>query len=264
MTLLAYSKNQDLESWSSSYSANCPACAEFHAEQERKQGYDSKHNRYKNDYKTRFKEQLLQTRTQKLMQEIGHTPECTCECHNLNLKKPTVDVPLPFDEAKKGLGRDPTFEEKAKEYFSTEGKQLTDYLQKEGREFYKLEAIGTYNLERAIAAVAIEGDKAILAGSKNFENRVNDLAKWYGVNQDIARRYVFDHETTHLSQKGKYFDDHGFENEIIQAENDVEATLSEFYGKMLRKTGKPEYKALEKIANDRLANVKVNYATNKN
>lgn len=256
MTLLTYSQTQqDLESLS--YSANCPACAGFHAQQERKK-HDSKYNRYKNNYRNNpLKEQLLQTRAQKFLQELGH---CTCECHNLKLKKPTVDVPLPFDEAKRELCTDPTFEEKAKEYFANEGKQLTDYLKDEGREFYKLEAIGTYNLERAIAAVAIQGDKAILAGSRNFENRVNDLARWYGVTQDLARRYVFEHETAHLSQKGRYFDDH------IQAENDVESVLSEYYGKMFKETGNQEYRALEKIANDRLTNVKTNYATvtNKN
>jgi hypothetical protein len=190
---------------------------------------------------------------------MGQTPACNCECHNLTdqLKKsaPVVDVPLLYSEARKGFTRDKSFEDRANAYFTNEGAQLKTYLRGEGRAFYQLEAIGTRGLERGIAAVTMQGDKAMLIGSSDFENKVSELAQHCGVSQNVARRYVFDHETVHLSQKGKCFDDH------FAAEYDVEGTLLKYYGELAGKEPKnADYKALAGIAKERSASVPTNYA----
>jgi|SRR3989338_6664358 len=226
-------------------SAACASCVQSH--QGRLQQYTSR-NIPKNHINYR--------RPQGLAQFVDESPFCTCDCHNLKVKKPTIDKPLSYGRAKREVRRDATFEERANAYYSNEGIELKEYLHGKGRKFYELEQTGTANLEDAIAAVAMEGDCAILIGNKNFEAKVTELARAYGVSQNVARRYVFDHETVHLSQKGRICDDH------IVAERDVESTLAEYYDKLLKNDpGNREYAALKGIASERYESVPINYAS---
>jgi len=243
MTLTSYAGN----SRTGISGANCMLCGPAHAPTERT------HSMYSSG--STVKQQILQNR-----KELAGSSACTCECHDLigQLKKniPVVDEPVPYHKARIGLGRDSSFADYARTYFNSEGKQLTNYLHGQGREFYRLESVGTSNLERAIAAVARDGDKAILIGSNSFESRVEGLARFYGVSQNVARRYVFDHENVHLSQKGRNFDDH------LAAEYDVEGTLMQYYGDLLKcEPGNADYKALAEIAKERHGSVTTNYST---
>ena len=253
MTLSAHQgSTQDIFHLSS---GQCALCASAHAPSERAYFPSNYHGM------STLKKQLFENRTRKFTKSNA----CTCECHKLvqQLKKsiPVIDTPFPYSQAQ-GIRRDPSFEERANAYFTNEGTQLKQYLQNQGREFYTLESIGTTNLENAIAAVAREGNQAILIGNNNFESKVEELACFYRVSQNIARRYVFDHETVHLSQKGKNFDDH------FAAEYDVEGTLKDYYNTLSRKEpGNADYKALAGIAQERHARVPKNYAptaSNKN
>lgn len=245
MTLSAYSQNY-ADTIISTPGISCGQCDSAHQSQKYKGETKENAQQYQS-----IKGLLKINRMQDLME---HAP-CMCECHNLQIKKPQVDVPFPYERAKKELTRDTMFEEKTNAYFTNEGVQLTNYLRGQGRDFYKLESIGTSNLEGAIAAVAHNNENAILLGNRDFENKVEELARFYGVSQNVARRYVFDHETVHLSQKGRAYDDH------FAAEYDVEGTLLEFYSKLGEKEpGNADYKALAGIARDRHASVQTNYA----
>lgn len=141
-----------------------------------------------------------------------------------------------------------SFEDVAKQYLSGEGKELYGYLRAKGRDFYDITGIVSAKLkdDRAIAGLAIKGKDAVLAGSHDFEKRISQLARHYGVSGDRAKSYVLAHEFAHASQKGKYFDDD------IQRELDVENTLKEYF------SAKGD-KDLADIAGDRASNVTRNY-----
>ena len=141
-----------------------------------------------------------------------------------------------------------SFENIAKQYLMGEGKGLYAHLKGKGRDFYNITKIGTANLEGAIAALAIQGDKAALIGDKNFDRKISKFANNYGVSKERAISYVMAHEFTHASQKGKYGKDH------IAAELDVELTLKEYF------TAKGD-KDLADIASDRASKVTSNYAS---
>jgi hypothetical protein len=148
------------------------------------------------------------------------------------------------------FGRDTasSFEDVAKQYLMGEGKELYAHLRSQGRGFYDITRIGTADLEGAIAALAIKGTEAALLGSKDFYQKVSQLASQYGVSNDRAVKYVLAHEFTHASQKGKYFDD------PVLAELDVENTLKDYFSKKGDKD-------LAAIAGDRAANVTGNYGS---
>ena len=140
---------------------------------------------------------------------------------------------------------------------SDHAKELKSYLTGKGRQFYDLEGVTTSTLkEGAVAGVAIAGDKAALVGDYDFEFKVNALASKYGVSRDVAERYVFDHESVHLSQKGKNYSE-------LDAEYDVENTLNAFYSSMaLKDSNNSEmYKSLAKLASARSSEVSVNYGS---
>ncbi len=143
-------------------------------------------------------------------------------------------------------GYNSSFEDIAQQYLMGEGKELYAHLRKQGRDFYDITKIGTADLEGAVAALATNGTEAALIGSKDFEQKVSELANNYGISVDRAVSYVMSHEFVHASQKGKYFDD------PILAELDVEHTLKEYF------TQKGE-KDLADVASDRAANVTRNY-----
>ena len=141
-----------------------------------------------------------------------------------------------------------SFEDVAKQYLMTEGKELFAHLKGKGRDFYDITRIGTQKegLESAIAGLAVYGNEAALIGSKDFDAKVSQLAGQYGVSKERAITYVMSHELVHASQKGKYFDD------PIMAESDVEHTLKEYF------TQKGDHD-LAAIASDRASKVTSNY-----
>jgi hypothetical protein len=139
-----------------------------------------------------------------------------------------------------------SFEDIAKQYLMGEGKELYAHLRGQGRDFYDITKIGTADLEGAVAALATNGVEAALLGSKDFEQKVSQLAANYGVSVDRAISYVLAHEFVHASQKGKYFDD------PVLAELDVEHTLNEYFNARGDKD-------LAVIASDRADNVTRNY-----
>ena len=150
------------------------------------------------------------------------------------------------------------FENAFKEYSLNYAKDLKNYLEGEkGREFYDLEAITTDALqEDAVAGVAVQGDKAALIGNYGFEEKVNELANQYGVSLEMAERYVFDHESVHLSQKGKNYDE-------IDAEYDVENTLKNYYSEMAEQNPESSemYNSLANLASERSGEVSENYSS---
>ncbi len=147
------------------------------------------------------------------------------------------------------------FESLADSYFANDGKELADYMQNHNRQKYNLEGVEYASLDTAIAGVKLQGDSAKLVGSSDFESKVENFARQYGISNKIAERYILDHEHAHIWQKGLYFDDH------VQAERDVESNLMDFYSHQARSN--PEqaamYNTLRNIAQNRAADVVKNY-----
>jgi len=141
-----------------------------------------------------------------------------------------------------------SFESVAKQYLESGGKELFDYLKKQGRNFYNIKEISKKELgKNNVAGLYIKGNDANLVGSYDFEEKVSKLAKQYGVSKNAATEYVLAHELVHASQKGKNYN-------TVQAELDVEKTLSNYFASK----GKND---LAYIANDRARNVLSNYST---
>ncbi len=140
------------------------------------------------------------------------------------------------------------FEDIAKQYLMSEGRELYAHLKGKGRDFYEITRVGTADLGSAVAALASNGHEAALLGSKNFDAKVSQLAAQYGVSKERAVTYVLSHEFVHASQKGKGYDD------PILAELDVEHTLKEYF------TKKGDHD-LAAIASDRANNVTKNYSS---
>jgi hypothetical protein len=140
------------------------------------------------------------------------------------------------------------FEDIAKSYLMSEGRELYKFLRGQGRDFYDITRIGTAKLENAVAALAIRGTEAALIGASDFDKKISQLASQYGVTKTKATNYVLSHEFVHASQKGKYFDSH------VQAELDVEHTLKDYF----TKKGENDLAA---IASDRASKVTSNYGS---
>ena len=116
---------------------------------------------------------------------------------------------------------DASFEQRVANYSAHYGKELIGHLQGQGRDFYKLERVGTMPTKPGrVALVAKVGNSAALIGSTRFNEEVDGFAQAYGVPRHLAERYIFDHEYTHLSQPPL---------DTITAELDVENTLKNFY-----------------------------------
>lgn len=145
-----------------------------------------------------------------------------------------------------------SFEDVAKQYLTTEGKEFYAFQKSKGRDFYNITRIETADLESiadgAIAALENDGNEATLLGSYNFDAKAEQFADHYGVSKDRAITYLLTHELAHASAKGIGFDDH------IQSEKYVENTLHEYF------TAKGDYD-LANIASDRAANVMQNYGS---
>lgn len=136
----------------------------------------------------------------------------------------------------------------AKQYLSSDAGDLYGFLRGKGRDFYEITKIGVGDIKGGIAGLAMQGSEAALIGSRDFDNKVSEFAKSYGVARERAVQYIMAHEFVHSSQKGRGYDDH------IQAELDVEHTLKEYF------TAKGD-KDLAYIASHRADNVTRNYAS---
>lgn len=144
-----------------------------------------------------------------------------------------------------------SFENIARQYLMTEGKEFYAFQKAKGREFYDITRIESADLESiakgAIAALEHDGKNATLLGSYNFDEKAQAFADNYGVSKDRAITYLLTHELAHASAKGIGFDDQ------IQSELYVENTLNEYF------TAKG-YDDLAAVAGDRAANVAENYS----
>lgn len=176
---------------------------------------------------------------------------CACDCHSSGRIRSSAGTNV------KDEGKEVGFKRLADSYFRNEGAELADYLSGQGREMFDLIGVGYDSIDDAVAAVKIKGDKAKLVGNYDFEDKVSRLASAYGVSSGVAKRYVLDHEHTHLWQKNMGF---GFDDPI-QAELDVETTLSKFYSQKAS-SNSPDaglYQQLAKIASHRASTVDLNY-----
>ena len=136
--------------------------------------------------------------------------------------KPAPSAPGPARYLPDLPGKDDaSFEQRVAQYSAKYGKELMTHLQGQGRDFYKLERVGTMPTKPGNAAlVAKVGKSAALIGSTRFDEEVDSFAQAYGVPRHLAERYILDHEYTHLSQPPL---------DTVTAELDVENTLKNFY-----------------------------------
>lgn len=138
-----------------------------------------------------------------------------------------------------------SFEDVARQYLSSDARELYAHLKSKGREFYDITRIGTADLGSAVAALAVYGDEAALLGADDFEKKVTDFSLKYSIPKSRAEKYIMAHEFVHASQKGMPFD-------RVSLESDVEHTLKEYFSER----GDAD---LAYVAGERLSSVVANY-----
>lgn len=150
-----------------------------------------------------------------------------------------------------GEGRN-LFEDLAKHYIESEGKDFQQYAKSHGRQFYNLVDIKTGDIGDAVAAVSITGNEATMYGSRNFNRKAANMAAQYGIPKTWAERYVVAHEVGHLAQKGKNYGNH------VGMELDNEHMLKGYFQEKAAM-----YNSLAGVANHRASNVARNYGFGK-
>lgn len=150
-----------------------------------------------------------------------------------------------------------SFEQVALQYLQGDAQELYGFLKNDGREFYDITRVGSSELGDAVAAVAVYGNEAALLGNEGFYDKVKELAGHYGVSEEIATRYMLDHEFVHTSQKNRGYG-------TLEAELDVEQTLSKFYNQMVGQYAgtavEAQYVELSRLADTRSGEVVKNYS----
>jgi len=144
------------------------------------------------------------------------------------------------------------FEDLAKHYIESEGKDFQQYAKSNGRQFYNLIDIKTGDIGDAVAAVSITGNEATMYGSRNFNRKAADMAAQYGIPKTWAERYAVVHEMGHLAEKGKRYGNH------VGMELANEHMLKGYFQEKAAM-----YNSLASIANHRASNVASNYGFGK-
>ncbi len=92
-----------------------------------------------------------------------------------------------------------TIEAHVEKYLAREGKDFIEYLKKRGKE-PKLDGIGSAPLgDRTVAAIAKSGYITLLLGNRDFDVRVREMGRAYGLNDNEALEYVLTHEMGHAA-----------------------------------------------------------------
>jgi len=127
---------------------------------------------------------------------------------------------------------------------SQEGHNLTDYLQRHGKNPIALRGVGAgYLPDHAVAAVIHNGLEGVLVGNYNgrsFEERVQEMADRYHLDPQSMVEYVLSHELAHAA---------GYD-----AEADVEGLLKDYFAQQMQHAEGPErqrYQQLHEISGQR-------------
>lgn len=119
-----------------------------------------------------------------------------------------------------------TIESHVEKYLTHEGKDFIEYLKEKGKEV-RLDGIGSAELgDHTIAAIAKNEYMTLLLGNHDFDHRVSEMGKEYGLNDAEALEYVLTHEICHAAGIDKEVDNENLLHEYF------ESKASEYRGQL--------------------------------
>lgn len=135
----------------------------------------------------------------------------------------TPDGQLHTDhDARPDLAQLPTIEGYVEKYMRTEGQELARYLDSKHGRRIRIDAVGSAKLpESVVAAVASNKYTNILLANRGFEEKVERMARNYGLSKDEGLTYVLSHEMIHAAG--------------VHSEVRTERTLAKYFGQQVAK-----------------------------
>lgn len=119
-----------------------------------------------------------------------------------------------------------TIESHVENYLANEGVAFIEYLKDKGKEV-KIDGIGSARLgDHTVAAIAKNEYMTLLLGNHNFDQRVKEMGREYGLNDSEALEYILTHEMGHAAGIDKEVDNENLLHEYF------EAKASEYRGQL--------------------------------